>query len=43
MSQIPSVDLRDFLAEDPKQKARFVAEIGGAFGGEFIAIFRAIF
>ena len=31
MSQIPSVDLRDFLSEDPKQKARFVAEIGGAF------------
>jgi len=31
MSDIPSVDLRDFLSEDPDRKARFVSRIGGAF------------
>ncbi len=31
MSQIPSVDLRDFLSGDPQRKARFVSQLGGAF------------
>ncbi len=31
MSQIPSVDLRDFLSDDPARKARFVSQIGNAF------------
>lgn len=31
MSQIPSVDLRDYLSGDPDRKAKFVSEIGGAF------------
>lgn len=31
MSEIPSVDLRDFLSGEPDRKARFVAEIGQAF------------
>lgn len=31
MSEIPSVDLRDFLSDDPERKARFVSQIGGAF------------
>lgn len=31
MSEIPSVDLRDFLSDDPERKARFVSQIGSAF------------
>ncbi len=31
MQNIPSVDLRDFLSEDPKRKQKFVTEIGTAF------------
>ncbi|GEM53916.1 flavonol synthase [Flavobacterium branchiophilum] len=31
MQQIPSVDLRDFLSEDPKRKQKFVNEIGNAY------------
>ena len=31
MQQIPSVDLRDFLSDDPKRKQKFVNEIGTAF------------
>lgn len=31
MSSVPSVDLRDFLSDDPKRKQKFVEEIGGAF------------
>lgn len=31
MSQIPSVDLRDFLSDDPERKTRFVSQIGAAF------------
>ena len=31
MSEIPSVDLRDYLSEDPKKKERFVKDLGGAF------------
>lgn len=31
MQNIPSVDLRDFLSDDPKQKQKFVNEIGNAF------------
>ncbi len=31
MQQIPSVDLRDFLSDDPKRKQKFVNEIGKAF------------
>ncbi|MES2543304.1 MAG: 2-oxoglutarate and iron-dependent oxygenase domain-containing protein [Bacteroidota bacterium] len=31
MQNIPSVDLRDFLSEDPKRKQKFVNEIGKAF------------
>ncbi|MGB5820039.1 MAG: 2-oxoglutarate and iron-dependent oxygenase domain-containing protein [Saonia sp.] len=31
MSGIPSVDLQDFLSEDPNRKKKFIAKIGGAF------------
>ena len=31
MENIPSVDLRDFLSEDPKRKQKFVEEIGEAY------------
>ena len=31
MKKIPSVDLRDFLSEDPIRKQKFVAEIGKAY------------
>ncbi|OCB78813.1 isopenicillin N synthase family dioxygenase [Flavobacterium crassostreae] len=31
MQHIPSVDLRDFLSEDPKRKQKFVTEIKNAF------------
>ena len=31
MQQIPSVDLRDFLSEDPARKQKFVNEIGKAY------------
>ncbi len=31
MTHIPSVDLADFLSDDPKRKAQFVAEIGDAY------------
>ncbi|GIZ10554.1 isopenicillin N synthase family oxygenase [Flavobacterium sp. UMI-01] len=31
MQNIPSVDLTDFLSEDPKRKEKFVNEIGAAF------------
>ena len=31
MQNIPSVDLRDFLSDDPKRKQKFVNEIGKAF------------
>lgn len=31
MSLVPSVDLSDFLSEDPKRKQKFVDEIGKAF------------
>ncbi|MDC6405613.1 MULTISPECIES: isopenicillin N synthase family dioxygenase [Maribacter] len=31
MSVVPSVDLRDFLSDDPARKQKFVKEIGAAF------------
>ncbi|HET8803840.1 MAG TPA: 2-oxoglutarate and iron-dependent oxygenase domain-containing protein, partial [Aequorivita sp.] len=31
MNTIPSVDLADFLSEDPKRKQKFVQEIGSAY------------
>ena len=31
MNNIPSVDLSDFLSEDPKRKEKFVSEIGKAY------------
>ena len=31
MNKIPSVDLRDFLSEDPQRKEEFVQTIGKAF------------
>ncbi|WP_394749072.1 isopenicillin N synthase family dioxygenase [Spongiimicrobium salis] len=31
MSEIPSVDLQDFLSEDPNRKNKFIVEIGAAF------------
>jgi len=31
MQNIPSVDLRDFLSDDPKRKQKFVNEIGSAY------------
>ncbi|MGB3143402.1 MAG: 2-oxoglutarate and iron-dependent oxygenase domain-containing protein [Maribacter sp.] len=45
MSLVPSVDLADFLSEDPKRKQKFIDEIGKAFeeigfvalGGHFLS------
>ena len=45
MSLVPSVNLSDFLSEDPKRKQKFIAEIGKAFeeigfvalGGHFLS------
>ncbi|MEH6514375.1 isopenicillin N synthase family dioxygenase [Maribacter arcticus] len=45
MSLVPSVDLLDFLSEDPKRKQKFINEIGKAFeeigfvalGGHFLS------
>lgn len=45
MSLVPSVDLLDFLSEDPKRKQKFIDEIGKAFeeigfvalGGHFLS------
>ncbi|TLP81421.1 isopenicillin N synthase family dioxygenase [Maribacter sp. ACAM166] len=45
MSFVPSVDLSDFLSEDPKRKQKFIDEIGKAFeeigfvalGGHFLS------
>lgn len=45
MSLVPSVDLTDFLSEDPKRKQKFINEIGKAFeeigfvalGGHFLS------
>jgi isopenicillin N synthase-like dioxygenase len=31
MTNIPSVDLADFLSEDPKRKQKFITEIGAAY------------
>jgi isopenicillin N synthase-like dioxygenase len=31
MSEIPSVDLRDYLSEEPGKKEKFVKDLGGAF------------
>jgi isopenicillin N synthase-like dioxygenase len=31
MQKIPSVDLRDFLSDDPVRKQKFVNEIGKAY------------
>jgi len=31
MNRIPSVDLRDFLSDDPKRKQKFINEIGKAY------------
>ena len=31
MNKIPSVDLRDFLSDDPSRKQKFVSEIGKAY------------
>jgi len=31
MQKIPSVDLRDFLSDDPARKQKFVNEIGKAY------------
>ncbi|MDX1462959.1 MAG: 2-oxoglutarate and iron-dependent oxygenase domain-containing protein, partial [Marinirhabdus sp.] len=31
MNNIPSVDLADFLSDDPKRKQKFVDEIGSAY------------
>lgn len=31
MNNIPSVDLSDFLSDDPKRKEKFVNEIGKAY------------
>ncbi|MDP5229386.1 MAG: isopenicillin N synthase family oxygenase, partial [Cellulophaga sp.] len=31
MSYVPSVDLQDFVSEDPKRKEKFIKEIGSAF------------
>ena len=31
ITKIPSVDLRDFLSEDPERKVKFVGEIGDAY------------
>jgi hypothetical protein len=37
MQNIPSVDLRDFLSDDPKRKQKFVNEIGSEDIG-FVAL-----
>ena len=45
MSLVPSVNLEDFLSEDPKRKQKFISEIGKAFedigfvalGGHFLS------
>ena len=31
MDRIPSVDLKDFISEDPKRKQKFIDEIGKAY------------
>jgi isopenicillin N synthase-like dioxygenase len=31
MNQIPSVNLKDFLSEDPERKQKFISEIGNAY------------
>ena len=31
MKLVPSVDLRDFLSDDPERKQKFVNEIGKAY------------
>ena len=31
MNSIPSVNLQDFLSEDPKRKQQFIDEIGKAY------------
>ena len=31
MNGVPSVDLSDFLSNDPKRKETFISEIGNAF------------
>ena len=31
MDRIPSVDLKDFLSDDPKRKQKFIDEIGKAY------------
>ena len=31
MTNIPSVDLADFLSDDPKRKEKFINEIGAAY------------
>ncbi len=31
MTNIPSVDLADFISDDPKRKQKFVQEIGKAY------------
>ena len=31
MNEIPNVDMREFISEDPQRKSAFVKSIGGAF------------
>ena len=31
MDRIPSVDLKDFLSDDPNRKQKFISEIGKAY------------
>ncbi|MFB0903418.1 MAG: 2-oxoglutarate and iron-dependent oxygenase domain-containing protein, partial [Nonlabens sp.] len=39
MTNIPSVDLADFLSKDPKKKEKFINEIGAAYEGiGFVAL-----
>ncbi|MFT6096803.1 MAG: isopenicillin N synthase-like dioxygenase [Nonlabens sp.] len=39
MTNIPSVDLADFLSKDPKKKEKFISEIGAAYEGiGFVAL-----
>lgn len=39
MNAIPSVDLRDFLSEDPQRKEKFIREIGDAYEQiDFVAL-----
>jgi isopenicillin N synthase-like dioxygenase len=39
MTNIPSVDLADFLSKDPKKKGKFINEIGAAYEGiGFVAL-----